>query len=480
MKAIISTIATCFICFSFASAQGYQPKIEPFACTIKVGPGVIARCGYLVVPENRQKPNGRQIKVPFFFVRKAGSDSTQNISLYTTGGPGYSTIANFDQISASSGFLKYGGFIAFDQRGTKKSIPSLACPEVDEAIKEAYRQNVPKDKLVLAAVKASRKRFIDQGIDLSAYNTIESAADINDLRKALKIKSLSLVGISYSGGLMLTVARNHPEGVKSLILSSALPGFVNYEEHALFNINEALNQVFDNCERDSTNKVLYGNLREKFRSYFTAITGKKFKLQYTEKLSNQTFQVSYNKEELLDAIIGRMDNARLKTVPFVIHEIINGQHEPYVKEVLDDIFNGNQSMALGMRYSVYCAEQIAYADPLMIQKQEEVLPWFKGYGFNNVNHPICACWNVKPENKIAKTPVYSDIPVLLSAGDADPWCRPFYNALIKRTMPNSQLLLIHNRAHPAGYTVEGVDYLEMFMLNPYQKIISQSKDLKVE
>ena len=480
MKVITSIIIACLINISLAQAQSDQPKIEPFACTIKVGEGVITKCGYLVVPENRQKLNGRQIKIPFLFVRKATADSTQNISLYITGGPGYSTIANIDQVTASSGFLKYGGFIAFDQRGTKKSIPALDCPEVEEAIQQAYRQNLPKEPLVLAAVKMCRKKFIDQGIDLSAYNTIESAADIANLKKALQIKSMTLVGISYSGGLMLTVARNHPEGIKALVLNSPLPGFVNYEENGLFNMNEALNQVFDNCEVDSINQVLYSGLRKRFQQYFKDITGKKFKLDYTEKGTNKTISISYGKQELLDAIIDRMDNSRLKSVPFVMQEIISGKHAPYVKEVLDNVFNGNQSLSLGMRYSIYCSEQIAYADPLLIQKQEEVLPWFKGYTFNNVNHPICDCWNVKPEDKVAKTPVYSDIPVLLSAGDADPWCRPFYNLLIKRTMPNSQLLLIHNRAHGSGFNVNGVDYLEMFMRNPYQKIVSQSKDLKVE
>lgn len=480
MKVITSIIIACLISISLAHAQSYQPKIEPFACTIKVGEGVIARCGYLVVPENRQKVNGRQIKIPFLFVRKATADSTQNISLYTTGGPGYSTIANIDQVTASSGFLKYGGFIAFDQRGTKKSIPALDCPEVEQAIKQAYRQNLPKEPMVLAVVKLCRKKFIDQGIDLSAYNTIESAADIADLKKTLQIKSMTLVGISYSGGLMLTVARNHPEGIKALVLNSPLPGFVNYEENGLFNMNEALNQVFGNCETDSINQVLYGDLRKRFQQYFKEITGKKFKLDYIEKGTNKTIAISYGKQELLDAIIDRMDNSRLKSVPFVMQEIINGKHEPYVKEVIDNVFNGNQSLSLGMRYSIYCSEQIAYADPVLIQKQEEILPWFKGYGFNNVNHPICDCWNVKPEDKSAKTPVYSDIPVLVSAGDADPWCRPFYNMLIKRTMPNSQLLLIHNRAHGSGFNINGVDYLEMFMRNPYQKIVSQSKDLKVE
>lgn len=87
-----------------ANAQGYQAEIEPMLCPIKIGEGVIAQCGYLVVPENRQKPKGRKIKVPFVFARKADADSTQNVSLYTTGGPGYSTISYISEINANSVF----------------------------------------------------------------------------------------------------------------------------------------------------------------------------------------------------------------------------------------------------------------------------------------------------------------------------------------------------------------------------------------
>ncbi len=480
MKSLALTLLAFLMAITIVAAQNNRPHIEPFACTIKIGAGVIAKCGYLVVPENRQQITGKQIKIPFLFIRKAGADSTKNISLFSTGGPGYSTIANFNEISANSGFLRYGGFIAFDQRGTKNSIPSLSCPEVAEAIRQAYRNNQLPEKQILAAVKAARQRLNKQGIDLSAYNSSESAADINDLRKALHIDSLTLVGLSYSGGLMLNVARNYPEGIKSLVLSSALPGFVNYEEHGLFNMNEALDQVFANCEADSTHNASYARLRERFQQYFSKITGQRFSIKYTEKANGRTFSTSYGKQELLDAIIGRMDNMSLKTVPFVIQEIINGKHEPYVTEVLDDHFKGDQNLALGMRYSVYCSEQIAYSDPFLINKQEEIMPWFKAYTFNNVSKPICDCWQVKAVDQTNKTPVYSNIPVLLSAGDADPWCRPFYNELIKRTMPNSQLLLIHNRAHQSGYTVDGVDYLSLFMQNPYQKLVSSSKNLSIE
>ncbi len=447
---------------------------------IKVDPTLVSKCGYLVVPENRQKPTGKRIKVPFVFVRKPDSDSTKNITLFTTGGPGYSTIANLDSLTARSDFLQFGGFIVFDQRGTKKSEPCLDCPEIALASKRAYKENRSRDSLVLAAVKRCRKRLVSQGIDLSAYNTVESAADINDLRQVLKVDSLTLLGISYSGGLMLTVARNHPQGIKALILNSPLPGYVNYEEHALVNMNEALDQVFENCERDSTDKALYGNLQERFHQYFTSITGRSFSLPYLEKGASKTITIQYTKNELLDAVMDRMNVGQLKMVPFVINELINGNHAAYVKEIVDNSFGGNKSLSNGMRYSVYCSGQIAYANRALVKKQDSLLPWFAGYPFNNVDHAICDCWKVKPEPPVAKTPVYSTIPALIAAGDADPWCRPFYNRLIKRTMPNSQLLIVHNQGHMPGLMVNGIDFLKMFMDNPYKKISSSTKDVVVE
>ena len=461
-------------------SQDYTPEIEPCPCLVKIEKGLISKCGYLVVPENRQKPAGRKIKVPFVYARRPGADSVKNITLYTTGGPGYSTIANFDSIRYRSDFLRFGGFIAFDQRGTKMSKPCLDCDEVNIAIKKAYKENRPKDSLELEAVKKCRNRLAAEGIDLSAYTTIESAADINDLRIALHLDSLNLLGISYSGGLMLTVARDHPACVKSLILNSPLPGFANYEEDALFNINEALNQVFDNCETDSANNIQYNNLRERFHQYFSSISGKVFSIPYIEKGTHDTLQVNYTKNELLDAVVDRITTSQLKNVPFVMNELINGNHSGYITEVLDEKFAGNKSLSHGMRYSVYCSEQIAYADKALMKKQEQMLPWLSGYSFNNVNHAICSCWKIKPEPAIVKTPVYSTIPALISAGDADPWCRPFYNRLIKRYMPNSQLLLIHNRAHGSGFGIDGVDFVKMFMNDPYKKVISTTKNVVVE
>jgi pimeloyl-ACP methyl ester carboxylesterase len=272
---------------------------------------------------------------------------------------------------------------------------------------------------------------------------------------------------------MLTVAKNHPACVKSLILNSPLPAFTNYEEEGLFNINEAFDQVFANCEADSIDKSTYGTLRERFHQYFTTITGKTFSISYNQH------PIQYTKKELLDALLNRLNRRQVREVPFVMNEMINGRHELYVKEILDAIFKDKGSLSHGMRYSIYCSEQIAYARKELIKKQGSILPWLAGYAFNDVDHAICDCWKVKPEPATAKEPVYSTIPAIIAAGDVDPWCRPHYNRLIKRYMPNSQLLIVHDHGHLPSFFVNGVDYLKAFIQDPYKKLVA-SKGVIIE
>src|SRR6185437_17035369 len=97
---------------------------------------------------------------------------------------------------------------------------------------------------------------------LSAYNTDESSADIEDLRRLLHIDSLNLMGISYSGGLMMAVLQKYPGHIRSLILDSPLPEFVNIDEQELANFNEALTSVLDSSG---------GDLTARFRRYFTGL-----------------------------------------------------------------------------------------------------------------------------------------------------------------------------------------------------------------
>ena len=52
----------------FAQKKGYTPKVETCACTFKADTAYHTRCAYLIVPENRSKPGGGFIKLPFIIV----------------------------------------------------------------------------------------------------------------------------------------------------------------------------------------------------------------------------------------------------------------------------------------------------------------------------------------------------------------------------------------------------------------------------
>lgn len=175
-----------------------------------------------------------------------------------------------------------------------------------------------------------------------------------------------------------------------------------------------------------------------------------------------------------------LPEAFLFSVPTVIRGLVRGRHQPYVREQVDRVFAGDPALALGMRYSVYCSEQLAYAAPKLEKQQEAVVPWLADYPVNNVNRAICACWAVCPEPPVVKTPVYSAVPTLLTAGSLDPWCRPFYNQLLRRTLPNSQLLLFPARGHAPGYGLDGTDYVDLFLAHPYQKLRSASPKLLID
>jgi len=459
------------LAISFAQNKGYTPKIEPCACAFKADSSLKTKCAYLIVPENRKKPNGKTIKLPFIYVESNNPDKHKDPVLYTTGGPGGSSLSPVRNVHRRS-LIKSRDYIAFEQRGTQYALPCLKCDEIGEAVKNAYRHNLPVDSAMIEGVKRCRKNLAAQGIDLSAYNTDESVDDIEDLRIALKIDSLNLLGISYSGGLMMAVLQKYPQHIRSMILDSPLPEFVNIDEQELTNFNEALNLVFKKCETDSSDKIKYGNLKEHFHQYFLSIGNKSFFIKYLEKGTKDTLNIKYGRNELLKILQNAVENYQgIKDVPHLVAELIAGNHQPYIRQYLDGVFSGGGPS--GMRLSVYCSDKMAYADPLIIKQQEQIQPYMEGYHVNDVYLQLCNCWLVKPIKAETKKAFYSNVPVLLGAGEIDDSCRPIYNDMIHRYMPNSQRLLYTGGTHaPLLNTREGDVYIGQFLDNPNQKIVS--------
>jgi pimeloyl-ACP methyl ester carboxylesterase len=464
---------------SFCQRQNnYTPAIEPCECPIKIDSSFQTECGYLVVPENRMKKSSNKIKLPYIRVKSKNPNKQNDPALFTTGGPGGSSLG-WARGSTKGSVINDRDCIAFEQRGTRYAIPNLWSNELSDAIRESYRKNLNKDSMVLVGTKRLKKALQAKGIDLAGYNTDETVADIHDLLKVLKIDSVNLIGGSYSGGLMLAVLQKDPSRIRSLVLDSPLPTFVPIDEEEPNNFNESLSILFQKCKTDSADQHRYGNLRKKFNEYFFSIGNKAFTIPYVIAGTTDTLQIEYTRADLLGVIVNTLfDYSRIKDVPFLVTDIIAGNHYPYIKEVLDHMFRNGVGPS-GMRISVYCADQTSYHSEAILQQFYEAYPYLAGYHINDVYKEMCDCWKSPPINPITKQPFFSDKPVLLAAGTFDPACRPIYIDMIHHYMANSQRLLFTQRSHMALGGKEADEIVRRFLENPFKKIESPNKNIIV-
>ncbi|MGH8110021.1 MAG: alpha/beta fold hydrolase [Arenimonas sp.] len=189
--------------------------------TIRVGNAeAIVEQGFMEVPENRKNSVSNTITLPLYRLKSTAKHPASAIFLLA-GGPGASWIDQFEQEENFREVLFYQSIadvVLFDQRGAGHSLPRMQCS-----------QTLTLDHLQLLQAKTVRDSFrkiagqcrdvwLTKGIDLSAYNTMENAADVNDLRNALGYSKISLIGGSYGSHLALHYMKRYPETLASVLL----------------------------------------------------------------------------------------------------------------------------------------------------------------------------------------------------------------------------------------------------------------------
>ena len=208
-----------------SSTNGVQaPRFEPSPCPA-LPTLAQARCGYLVVPEDRSRPTGRTIRLIVAIIPARSALPEPDPVVYLAGGPGGIAILEA-QILVNAGLNCDRDLILMDQRGTLYSEPALTCPQVDQFFVHilGLPLDAPSTRLLhAAAARTCYLRLAATGSDLSAYNTTENAADFADLRTALGITQWNVFGVSYGTNLALTLMREHPEGIRSMTLDSVEP-----------------------------------------------------------------------------------------------------------------------------------------------------------------------------------------------------------------------------------------------------------------
>jgi hypothetical protein len=90
-----------------------------------------ARCGSLLVPENRTKPDGRTVRLAVAIVPSETRPPTADPIVFIEGGPGADAIVQ-PPVSSDVGLNRNRELILMGQRGNFTSQPQLTCPEIDQ------------------------------------------------------------------------------------------------------------------------------------------------------------------------------------------------------------------------------------------------------------------------------------------------------------------------------------------------------------
>ncbi|MGW7368172.1 alpha/beta hydrolase, partial [Streptomyces sp. NPDC054841] len=189
------------------------------------------QCGWVSVPLDYTRPDGRQIRIAVDRIGNTGTqEERQGALLYNPGGPGASGL-RFPRRTVTNSPIwakaaKAYDFVGFDPRGVGHSA-AISCADPQEFIKGPKPDPVPDSE---ADKRAQRKLAAEyaqgcaerSGDLLPHMTTLNTARDLDVIRAALGEKQLNFLGVSYGTYLGAVYATLFPSHVRRMVMDSVV------------------------------------------------------------------------------------------------------------------------------------------------------------------------------------------------------------------------------------------------------------------
>ena len=420
-------------------------------------------CGYVSVPENRSADNGKTIKLAVVRVHST-SDHPGAPVIEGTGGPGAAGLAGAKNIlEESAGILADRDWVFFSQRGTQFAQPWLDCKEYNAAPLEAAKNGWSMDEELAHskdAIQACIDDFKAQGVDLTGYNSVENAEDINAIRQALGYDKVIYYGQSYGTLLGQFLMRIHPEIVEAIILDGIAPASARHWTDVT-DFAAAFQNVFDACARDEACHAAYpdpkGALAKGLESLKTnppsmeidAGNGQKVTVKASESLvMNTLFLLMYVKSAMLPAVVYQFSQGNVAVLsqlaPLTLSsDVARVQHLAMVCS--DDPVNSLEEANLDSLPEMY-RDLVRY----------DAVNYVNGCGFLKLPQ--------LPDS--SDELIQSDIPALLLQGGLDPATPVKAGNLVEPGLTNSYNVIVPAGAHIQLHSPCVQSIMKAFMNDP--------------
>lgn len=427
----------------------------PFPLPEELVLGENFKFGYVTVPEFHEKRKGKTLQLAVAIFPSYNEKHALDPIVMNTSGPGKSNMDNFvPQIAAMLGevILPDRDIVIIELRGLRYSKPFLMCKEVFEARKPMMEKNLHAEEtkvIIQKAMIASRDRFVREGVNLSAFNNIETAADIAMIMTGLGYDKFNIVGSSAGTLVAHHVIRDYPERIRCAILDAGLPIDSTMCRDMVPNVIQVLKRYFEECNNDPDCKSVYPDLEKRFLNLLDSLNQNPVTIPISDPETGKEINYVLNGYRMAGFVSQSMYYTT--QIPYLIGKVLAGDYSD-IKGYASSMLTPNY-FADGLGHTIFLSEMgnYSYSD---IKIDPAYSTFAKGVTSSGLGGEyvldVKEIWNIsRIDSKRIQYQKEYNVPVLVLNGMYDPVIPPKYDAEMKKHLNNCYIFRFDGVPHSA-------------------------------
>jgi len=396
------------------------------------------RCGTYEVPEHRDRPGGRRIALRIVVLPARGTPAPDPV-FDLEGGPGASAVA------AARGFLqsplrRQRDLIFVDARGTGGA-GRLEC---------AFRETTGDTPAYLAeflpleGVRACRAE-LERRADLTRYTALDVVDDLEDVRRALGVRQVTLYGTSGGTRVALIYLLRYPSSVRAALLHGPVPLDARIPLSFAADAQAALDGVLGACEGEPACRRAFPDARARLATLLDNVERRPARVTLTDSATGELRTLVITRPaaaQIIRYMLYTPANAR--DLPRAIHLGAGGEFEPLARMGL--VFAGIPSgVATGFYLSNTCSEDLPWITDA--EAMAAAAGTFLGDYRYRQQQSACAEWPRRELPPGHRETVQSTVPTLILVGEHDPVTPPRWGRELAAQLTRAKLVVVPGGGH---------------------------------
>ncbi|MCP4301908.1 MAG: alpha/beta hydrolase [Gammaproteobacteria bacterium] len=411
-------------------------------CRISNGPGspsMKARCGTILRPLDPTGTVPGEIALRVAVVPALNLTPEPDPFVPIAGGPGQGTVQFYTAYSwAFEDVRRNRDILLVDQRGTGES-SRMDCPVDDDLVEGQY-----STELTIEHTNACLEQL---PFDPRYFTTSVAVADLEAVRKALGYPSLNLYGVSYGTRVAQHFARRYPGSTRTVVLDGVVPPQISLGPEIATESQRAVDNILARCAADTSCSERFPRIQDTFERVVAELKRSPVLISVPHPNTGRPETITFGGGELAVAIrLLAYHPSSIALLPLLINEAGNGHYVPLASQYKMTMVAMSDTLSLGMHNAIMCAEDFPFYDKTRID-YEDIEASYMGVLQLDALEAICSVWPEGPIDPEFKTPLVTDLPVLLLSGDADPITPPRYAEMAAVDFANARHLVGKYQGH---------------------------------